>query len=438
MSKKQIHIDNFFKNALEGIEGPASDADWSAIEGKLNAQPKRRKAFWWWIAIPMLVLMVGLAYLKLDKKPKNHIQPNANKIEVPNFKEHPNTPDEKRIINDPPIEPGSKSKVKQAKDKVELMSSIGTTENQEKDLKDDEKGSQEKHEQKAVVLVEKQSDNKPNQPENQRNEEIANEANEEHPIAINEEKKENVEATVPLAADTLKTLRKPIAEWRLKLQASPISSFRNISTTGANPDYLLARQGDQSMAFLNAGLHLERTKNNFGFSAGVEKSSFGYKGTYNVTRNIYDSIPVLNTQGQVIGYFRLNYRDSNYISQFSNQITYASVPLWANTNVRLNANINLKLGLGIQFGRMIQAKGIDMNLSTLAFEEIKNKLNKNALCAGMNLGVEYKLNPKWTLSAEGLYQRNLLSVYSPTNPVKMYPFVAGGNICIGYLLQTKK
>jgi len=54
------------------------------------------------------------------------------------------------------------------------------------------------------------------------------------------------------------------------------------------------------------------------------------------------------------------------------------------------------------------------------------------------MGMQYQLNPQWTVSAEGLYQRNLLSVYSQNNPVKMFPYVAGGNICIGYLLQTKK
>ncbi len=70
MSEKQFnHIDNRIREAAENSEPAFDEYAWTLMEARLNKEDaKKRRYFFWWLAVPMLFITVGGIYIFSDQK----------------------------------------------------------------------------------------------------------------------------------------------------------------------------------------------------------------------------------------------------------------------------------------------------------------------------------------------------------------------------------
>ena len=66
MANKKKHIDDLFKDNLQGSQLPLDGSEWDRLAGELH--PKKKKRFvWWWFGIGiLLVSAAGLLYYNLN------------------------------------------------------------------------------------------------------------------------------------------------------------------------------------------------------------------------------------------------------------------------------------------------------------------------------------------------------------------------------------
>jgi hypothetical protein len=70
MSEKQFnHIDNRIREAAENSEPAFDEYAWTLMEARLDKEDaKKRRYFFWWLAVPMLFITVGGIYIFSDQK----------------------------------------------------------------------------------------------------------------------------------------------------------------------------------------------------------------------------------------------------------------------------------------------------------------------------------------------------------------------------------
>jgi len=81
MSEKQFnHIDNRIREAAENSEPAFDEHAWTLMEARLDKEDaKKRRYFFWWLAVPMLFITVGGIYIFSDRKGTEKLPPHLDR-----------------------------------------------------------------------------------------------------------------------------------------------------------------------------------------------------------------------------------------------------------------------------------------------------------------------------------------------------------------------
>lgn len=145
---------------------------------------------------------------------------------------------------------------------------------------------------------------------------------------------------------------------------------------------------------LNTGLEMGR----FQFHTGLENNSFSYQ-TNLQTIQIYDSIPHIGMNGDTIGWFRRNLRDSTINSNLLSQISITSIPFHISFKPIQFRKFSFGIGMGVNIN-IIKPKSLwfqDENtgyLANYATSANNAKLSKKTnFGVGFSARIGYRITP---------------------------------------------
>lgn len=460
MTKKRIHIDDFFRRGLGNMQLPVEGNDWFAMQASLAAAQKgrKRRIMWLWVVGVLLLLGTGTGiYFLSDTKDTN----------TPAFAQQQTTSSAEQQassnISSPSPQNGSAQtqSTETANSNSGLGSDVTTTQSESK-FADDNKSVQPKQKTAPKQTGNnksggKETTDKPStdnvavtgsketstakETENKENSKPIEASHEETPmadtkplvIATNDTTKPQEESEPLLAkVDSIepepKTTKNPtfgkLSPFSIGFNLSPTASmFAAQSQTKYGS---ILRNGTKNGLAIASLITVNYSINNWMLGTGLGFTSVATRGNYRYTHQVYDSVPVFNTGGQIIGYFYTNFRDSSQNLTIGSRYTYITLPLQASYNLKLTEKIGLQFGGSIQLQRLASVSGeVISPFSLFSTDAAKQKdvLRRWNASVAIQTGVYYKLSPQWQLNAgmqlssfaRGVYSNAIGTVVRPRN-----------------------
>lgn len=460
MTKKRIHIDDFFRRGLGNMQLPVEGNDWFAMQASLAAAHKRRKhrIIWLWVVGMLLLVGTGMGIYFLSV---------TNNTNTPAFAQQQKTSSAEQPANSNISSPSPQNGSPQTQSTVTANNNSGlgsddTTAQSESKFANDNKSVQPKQKTSPKQSGNNKSGGKETtdmpstdngksagsketsttkETENKEDNKPIETSHDETPmaetkplvIAINDTTKVQ-EETQPLLVNTdsikpeQKTTNNPthgkVSPFSIGFNFSPTASMfaaQNQTKFGS-----ILRNGNKSGLAIATQVTINYNINNWSFGTGLGVTSIATRGNYRYTHQVYDSIPVSNPGGQIIGYFYTNFRDSSQNLTIGSRYTYITLPLQASYNLKLTEKLGLQFGGSIQLQRLASVSGEAISpFSLFSTEAAKQKdvLRRWNASIAIQTGVYYKLSPQWQLNAglqlssfaRGVYSNAIGTVVRPRN-----------------------
>ena len=482
MSKKRIHIDEFFRRGLGNMQMPVAGDDWAVMQAQLAAaqqKRKRRRAFWWWLFGLLLVVGGSLSvYSLVSNKEENNVPLVVNEKEVdnslPNNTANSSIEKETAAPESSSTTQGDVYKNSNAANADLNDNSNQTTDSRSKSTKGKQTSTPKPATGKGGAQSESQSTVKP--AENNSKQENTKNTSEKDTEGTNTDNtlQPNDENTIPpanttnqqtittSAIDSVPSENSSEEEEQAKKAketTSPTDEIVNkfsVARFGLgfapavgnwqvqqNTRYgQILKQGGQSAYGVGASFTTDfRLTDKWWIGSGVDVSNISSRGNYNYTHQIYDSIPVLGPGGEIRGYFYTNFRDTAHNYNLQSTYTFITIPVQAWYNIPLNQKTGIMLGSNVQFHYLAMAKGEYINPNTLFSQKAtvnNDQLRKINFSVAIQMGYYYSINDKWRF--EGVLQMQQMgkSMFSNSVGADVRLQRIGLNVGIVYNLMRKK
>jgi hypothetical protein len=216
-------------------------------------------------------------------------------------------------------------------------------------------------------------------------------------VAVNDTTSEKVKSD-----DDIPLIPEPgISPWRFELVAGVMNSGSFI--TSSNSQYKSIRQNAESGTLTgNSGIRAYYGSGRTFFGTGLEKNTFSSNANFNYTRNIYDLVPVLNPNGDTIGYFKQNFRDTSMDFRSKNVINTFRLPIIFGYNIGdLRQGFRLKGILVTDY--VTQVSGNTIEDKELAPVSLNRVVRENSLNIGLmgEFGYYRQIFGKMSLEVKG-------------------------------------
>lgn len=428
--KKSISINNKLADSFQNFEIPISQNDWNAVQSKLNKSKKHKPILWLYSFVTLgllaLVLLIGI---EPTNKSNKQVSVNENQIKTIN----PNKNDKIfKNLSTPPFSANTKQKnnlkfniPKQSTDNDIISTNhlkkpiILSTENNDIVIENNNK------------YIEKSPNSANNEDESLMK--ICTFKN--HLFVLFPDLKNEFIEQVSINKPTLK-IAKPIVFIGID---NGITYF-NKQLSSSNPSGYnnLRNQSDQHSFAYSKGLSIGLIKGTKEFKIAVTQSHFKQKSNYNLTYKIYDSIPVKDPSGKIIGYFFARERDTtiNEFHQISKNLLNANfsiAEMW-----KLNKKTNFVTGIGLNLQINSQTKGTKiLNAETLKLEPLASKsqnYRRLLLMPSFSVGIQKHLFKNIILQTDISSQISLNNLYK-NKIVKEYPYQVSSHIKLIYLIK---
>lgn len=388
MADKNQHIDDYFRKRLENSELPVGDSDWQALADRMVlSQKEKRKAAWWWTALIALMLAsTALVIWKFtsiaDKSEVSNISESGTKPERSAGENHQTPPelaDLSDLQNEVPPSAGEETSLKpnskfsgNSTGNSNGKRSVTKPENPDNQLPE---GMPESHsDEDRELKTEPETPHEASENDNSENE------NNQGQQAKKETEESGIQVTKMAA---------PSGAWFAFVSFGPGTAALN--PTGANA----TSQFEALQAANNAGIRpfirvgIGRKLGKWNIQGDVDYSSLSQTASYSFSKLIFDSVPVFDPNGQVIGYFFRNYRDTAVAYSIANNVGSVGLSVLIERDFRLSEKSGIMLGLGGGYAFNVTASGTAMNPVSL----YKNPLTLSQLATGnaqLNAHIRYR------------------------------------------------
>lgn len=415
-------MDDLLKDKFSSFEGDIPMSDWFAIEEKLNK--KRRFAWIWWAALPLLIV-AGLGFYSLF------------------------TPKQTKTITKQTI-----SQTKESNKEVDRKT------NNFSEKIADEKFATKSAKNSSIKNINK---NVPNSTSPNTKVEIAvkNEMIESNPISafVYEPIELNSKSKVELYKFTLPTLEKikdlaqthppikgekpSILSFEFGVNFAPamgLDAIKENKSNWINRHYFSSIAGSSSLGSgFNNGIHAQMNIGNHWYiRQGIYSSTYSVYSNYNY---IIDSTVHVNAdKGIDNNYIPLIPDDIQHI-QYSGKasIKYFSLPLIIGNRLNINKKMGIETKVGFNVSRLMSTEGKTVNPTYLLLEDINsnNTIKKWNTGLTISTGLFYKPNNKFIFTAEPTFSTLLSSARNKDYPVKTRYYNYGFNLNVNYILGRK-
>ncbi|PCJ66942.1 MAG: hypothetical protein COA58_05680 [Bacteroidetes bacterium] len=457
MAKQQKHIDDLFKDHLGDAKLPLAGGEWDAILAELH--PKKKKRFLWWLWLfPALMVIGGIWYasaktfsseeVNLDHEVLEKIPQSNNPIFEGNNTGHKLEAEEisnteiatvsgKDIINtslerSQPSEFHStpvpqQSGTSKLSEKIE--SDISTTDKPVEAVLDTTGNTKTSFDKIIHTLKSKSA-------ELSTITEVS---------ILDVDFKANNLLVKNMSPFTVAPLPNNSALTNLKIGVVTGGHLNNQSITTEGQDFSkyqsLRNINESSRIAPDFSIILKTNIKSITVSSGLSYIARTQElnkrdGEYAFTYQLYDSIPYLNPQGEIVRYLPFNFRDTVVTGQITRPTyNYVTLPIGIGKEFYLGQKWSLEAKLNSNFGYLVSAKGNSIKenggIQTL---NAKN-LNRLFVNGGVEFGVNYNINNFWSLNVNTRVNRDLTdALKSPNISQKMTTYGLG----IGIFYSIKR
>lgn len=200
----------------------------------------------------------------------------------------------------------------------------------------------------------------------------------------------------------------------------------------------IRKASDRWSAQYTFGFEFGKIGKKFILNAGLQATQINFNNSYNYSYRIYDSLPVYNTGGQIIGYFLSRARDTFMNSEEQVKITKVQLPMNLSFISKLNKNIDLIYGFGGVLSYNVSASGTKtlspFNTQLYRYQAFANKERTFNVMPQLNCGVKLDFGKHWMLSGQLISSIYGFSRFKPEMTVNDHPYSLGLNIKLMYKL----
>ena len=159
------------------------------------------------------------------------------------------------------------------------------------------------------------------------------------------------------------------------------------------------------------------------YGIGISHQTVNYGSRDNMRQLVYDSIPVLDQQGNLIRWLNWNHREV-WLEQFQTpSLTYLTIPMRIGRNYAIGGAFSLYTGLELQTRFTLGADGTSLNSYYKPYALQNTDFKTITLAGGLNVGLNYNISPKYMMSFRTGVQydfTNLSNVSHYTQRFAMY------------------
>lgn len=435
MKDKKQHIDRFFEDKLKGLQPPVSESDWNAILSKMdNAAPKRGWFRWWYTLL--IPLLAGIFFMfentfdqeqtsSLNKKPE--LTSEKITVELPTAKQNAIKAEAKEEL---------KSKVELPKRRASKISANRPEHSASKDITTKIFNS-------ASSEVSTVNNSVDNQITNSNVPVISDENNsglKPWTLALKRIQALFDYHSLDLSVPELLTIGQnhppvnpdaPKPEIKPSFTISPYFGLnRYISNFEAeDPLYETYRKNaDHAVWLPDMGVRIQKSKGRITWQSGLIYSEKGQQFKGQTRYMIYDSFPHLDPQGNILGYFRVNYRDTMVTLKNVAKLQYIEIPVNFGMTVNIGKKGTLTGSVGTGISLLTGTKGI-----VLAENLGLHKSSENALfnyrrwmtSAQTEVKYSYLIYDRFAIGAGIQYKAGLTNIYKNEPFIEKYHQTGG-------------
>ena len=173
-------------------------------------------------------------------------------------------------------------------------------------------------------------------------------------------------------------------------------------------------QAEKPVILPDMGIKVSSSIAKISLNSGVIYSLKGQKIDGKVTYQLYDSFPHLDPNGEIIDYFRLNYRDTTVQAKLTNTYSYIDIPFNFGYTFKLNEQHSLTPTIGSTISIFTRAKGQSI-APNLGFHNIANTslyhYRKIMSSWQLQLNYNYTITDKILLESGVQYRKNINGIY---------------------------
>ncbi len=447
MSKDKINIDKFFKNALEGAEGRADDASFLAIQSKLAQQNAAAGAFKMYRLLYLLIIPCAallIYYLcPTGNNPANPVASHTPSVSTEQEKAGAST------LSDQTIHTGTPAQAPVTTPATATTPHTGTVKSAKTETRDAlYYGKETDHESAPDPVAGKTDITQETEGKTENTTPVQKDVTEGAGVAVQDAKeivkKDPEQVLAPGSAEKADQkkaanathLRQHKTNNLLEIYGAAAISDRMIDADAMHAKYLSARnQADKQSVRYNAGINFTRNMGRMAASSGLGVRQFGQSGSYSITRNISDSVPVYDSLNHLKGYLYFNQRDTNYFSPYNNIFTNVEIPFHIDYTLLKNDRWDYRIGLGATINYMVAAKGALPNLDASGVVPVSAgmpDLHRFGSSVSITNRIGYNIGKQWQVSTEVYYKHQITSLYKKSSGIKEMPFDLGWRFGFGY------
>lgn len=201
----------------------------------------------------------------------------------------------------------------------------------------------------------------------------------------------------------------------------------------------IRNNGEQPGFSWTKGIELGVMKGRNMFNTGLLHNSQDLQTHYRYKYKVYDSIPVRNPQGQIIGYFLFNGKDTLIDKKQTVRKSSVRIPFEYSRLVRVNNKMNLVCGMAAVLSIQTGSSGDGMlnpaNRQLYPYETFKPMERRFNISPAVNFGLQYALGKHLELQGGISGSAALFSRFKNNFGASEYNYNTGINIKLLYKLQ---
>lgn len=450
MAKNKKHIDDLFKDNLQGSQLPLDGSEWVRLFDELH--PKKKKRFaWWWFGIGiLLVSATGLLYVNITTKAGQALTNNPAGLQEIKEKRQEKRDfvqenfDEKKELREKGeerIDDSEDKRTEQREKRIENGDGTGTdlaSKNREQRDKTVDQNIDAKSTNVANSKPTKSTNNNAGSKNNSKPEQVAttsakNSTTRGDLVTILAKTNIDIPWRInPFGAPLLTMYDKldqapPIYAYPMEGlidSLDPIKRFINpyigLSVGGSQMNqslqsdiinYTTYRTGNESSSFLpNLGFDIGAGFKGMQIASGIKYLEKGQQSNPQFKYEIYDSILRVDAHGDT-SYPRYNYRDTTVNGAPSPRYRYMSIPISIGKTFFDNDKIDLTIGINSNIQFLVGGTGTILNedLSRMSVQRLSG-FNRLSLTYGGYFSAGYAVTDRMKLKLLVRYDADALDM----------------------------
>ena len=436
--KKAINFKNKLADSFQDFEIPVSQNDWNAVQSKLNKSKKRKPILWLYsIAISVLLISMSWGGYQWLNRPIPKSTTNSNNFEFgpKNSSANSHKSSDKNINNNESSQQEIKTKLSLSP--INSAAELPHTKNIKSPIKNPISTSH-----KPEIL----SIQTPNNDKEYKISQIQD-LDFNYSLKITTIRNPFYKQIpsldlefIPAITPKNPVIKKPKTNIYIGLENCISSFYSALNTNNPSGYNLIREQSDEKTFAYTKGLSLGISTLKKQLQLSAQHAHFKQTSNYNLTYKIYDSIPVKDPNGNIIGYFLARGRDTSINESHQISRHLFNIHLSASEKWKINNKTSLITGVGVAAQLHSLTKGSKiLNPESLRLENIQVSHFNNRrllLMPSFTIGLQHQLYKNISIQADICSQFSVNNLYK-TNLIKEYPYQLTSSIKLLYLIKEK-